>query len=68
MILWLYMRVGLVSILKMNVISMSKIIKKVGFSGWDGESWTTYRLLDRFWIHVNRRFRWPLISFKEIPF
>ena len=44
------------------------IVKKVGFGGWDGESWTSYLVFDRFWVHVNRRHRWPFVSFKWIPF
>lgn len=47
---------------------MKGMIKKVGFGGWDGESWMSYRVFDRFWVHVNRRRRWPFVSFKEIPF
>jgi hypothetical protein len=53
---------------KNKVLMMNSVIKKVGFSGWDGESWTTYRLFDRFWLHVNHRHRYPFVSFKEIPF
>ena len=44
------------------------IVKKVGFSYWDGESWTDYYVFNSFWVHVNRRLRWPFISFKWIPF
>ena len=56
--------------LKMENISMNNMfVKKVGFSGWgDGESWTSYLVFGRFWVHVNRRHRWPFVSFKWIPF
>lgn len=47
---------------------INSVIKKVGFGGWDGESWTSYLVFGRFWVHVNRRHRWPFVSFKEIPF
>ena len=55
--------------LKMESIRMNNMfVKKVGFGGWDGESWTSYLVFGRLWVHVNRRFRWPLISFRWIPF
>lgn len=48
--------------------SMERIIKKLGFSGIDGESFVTYLLFGRIWFHVNRRFRWPLFRIVELPF
>lgn len=45
------------------------IVKKVGFSGFgDGELWTSYLVFGRYWVHINRRHRWPLVSFKSLPF
>jgi len=69
MISWRSVRLGLMQTLKMEKISMNNVfVKKAGFGGWDGESFTSYLILGTFWFHVNRRFRYPFISFKKLPF
>ena len=45
-----------------------KIIERCGFSGFDGENWVSYFVLGVFWFHVNRRFHYPFISFRNLPF
>lgn len=47
---------------------MVKVLRKCGFSGFNGQSWNTYRVFDAFWLHINKKFRWPLISFVRLPF
>lgn len=47
---------------------MVKVLRKCGFSGFNGQSWSTYCLFGRIWVHINERFRWPLISFKNLLF
>jgi len=45
-----------------------KIIERRGFGSWNGESWNNYLILGKFWFHINRRFHYPFISFKKLPF
>ena len=47
---------------------MTKIIERCGFTGFEGQSFRTYRILDLFWFHINKKFCYPFISFKWIPF
>lgn len=44
------------------------IIERCGFSGWAGNSFLTYLFFGRYWLHINKRFKWPLISFVRLPF
>ena len=43
-------------------------IEKVGFTGWNGNSFRTYLIFGHFWLHINKHLRWPLISFMWLPF
>lgn len=47
---------------------MTRVCENLGFSGWGRGSFRTYLLFGCIWLHVNKRFRWPLISFKRLPF
>lgn len=44
------------------------VIERRGTSGWDAQSFRTYLVLGHFWIHINKHLRWPLVSFKWLPF
>ena len=44
------------------------IIERCGFSGLAGNSFRTYLFFGRYWLHINKRFKWPLISFVRLPF
>ena len=47
---------------------MTKVVEKCGFSAWGSGSFRTYLLFGCFWVHINKRFRWPLVSFVKLPF
>ena len=47
---------------------MAKVLRKCGFSGFNGQSWYTYLLFGCLWVHVNKHFRLPLVSFVRLPF
>lgn len=47
---------------------MAKVLEKCGFSGLGVHSFRTYLIFGRLWVHVNKRFSWPLMSFKRLPF
>lgn len=48
---------------------MERLIKKVGFSSFNGHSWTDYMLLGCIWFHVEREHKFPWISFFDgLPF
>lgn len=47
---------------------MTKIIERCGFTSFDKGCFNSYFILGRFWFHINRKFRYPFISFEWIPF
>ena len=47
---------------------MSRIVRRAGITCFGGQSYRTFLFFDRLWVHVNRCFAWPLVSFKELPF
>ena len=44
------------------------IIERRGSTSWDGNSFRTWLFFGHYWLHVNKKFRWPLISFMILPF
>ena len=47
---------------------MTKVVESLGWTSFDGNTFHTYFILGRFWLHVNKRFKWPLVSFVVLPF
>lgn len=47
---------------------MEKVLRKCGFSGFKGCSFRTYLFFGVLWVHFNKQWRWPLISFVRLPF
>lgn len=56
------------SVTRKNLKCMAKVLSKCGFSGFNGQSWYTYLLFGCLWVHINKHFRWPLVSFVRLPF
>ena len=48
---------------------MGKIIKYLGYSClYDGHLFRTWKVFDRWYVHISREFRYPYISFMQLPF
>ena len=44
------------------------IIEHKGSTGWNSNIFRTYLIFGRYWLHINKRFKWPLVSFIKLPF